>query len=204
MLKESMNAGDERREIEIKLAAPGVAWARRLLGRHGFRKQGSRLLQSDVVLDTARRRLQRAGALLRLRRSGTQAWLTYKGPASPGPHKNREELELALKGAAAAALEEVLARLGFRPTFRYEKYRTEFARPKEPGIVALDETPIGVYLELEGPPQWIDRTARRLGFQRGDYITATYAQLYLKHCRKTGRKPGDMLFNDSSDAPSPP
>jgi hypothetical protein len=34
----------------------------------------------------------------------------------------------------------------------------------------LDETPAGVFLELEGPSRWIDRTARRLGFAESDYL----------------------------------
>ena len=58
--------------------------------------------------------------------------------------------------------------------FRYEKYRTEFRQPRRAGVAMLDETPVGVYLELEGTPHWIDRTARRLGFQESDYITASY------------------------------
>lgn len=184
----------QRREVEIKLAAPGAVWARRLLRRHGFRPLERRALQSDVILDTASRRLRRAGSLLRLRRSGSRTWLTYKGPAAPGRHKSREELELELAGAEAATLERVLTRLGFRPWFRYQKYRTPFAARGSRGVVALDETPIGVFLELEGPPNWIDRTARRLGFGKPDYITETYADLYRAHCRERGRKVRDMVF----------
>ncbi len=192
------------RETEVKLAVADAARARSLLERHGFRRCGPRMLQSDVVFDTARHRLRRSGALLRLRRSGSRAWATYKGPASPGRHKSREELELPLKGCEVAAFEQLLGRLGFRPTFRYEKYRTEFTRPSEPGVIALDETPIGVYLELEGPADWIDRTASGLGFQPRDYITATYADLYLKHCRRLGHKPVDMLFKSSQQAAPAP
>ena len=29
----------------------------------------------------------------------------------------------------------------------------------EPGVIELDETPAGDFLELEGPPEWIDATA---------------------------------------------
>jgi adenylate cyclase class 2 len=58
----------------------------------------------------------------------------------------------------------------------------------------LDETPVGVYLELEGTPHWIDRTARRLGFQENQYITDSYARIYLDWCGANGRTPGDMTF----------
>jgi adenylate cyclase class 2 len=90
-------------------------------------------------------------------------------------------------------LAAILARLGFERMFRYEKYRTEFRRGRT-GVVTLDETPIGTYLELEGEPTWIDRTARLLGFTEADYITLSYGQLYLDRCARQGSKAGDMVF----------
>jgi len=189
-----MGEGLGPREVEIKLAVRSAAWARRQLASKGFRSLHKRTLQRDVVLDSPTGTLRRAGALLRLRRAGGAAWITYKGPAAPGRHKNREELELRLSARAAAQLEQILGRLGFRAVFRYEKYRTEFGQAGRSGVVALDETPIGVFLELEGTPRWIDRTARKLGFTESHYITATYAELYLEDCRRRGHKPADMLF----------
>jgi len=88
----------------------------------------------------------------------------------------------------------ILERLRYRPVFRYEKYRTEFREPRRAGTIVLDETPIGVYLELEGTPAWIDRTARRLGFAHEDYITASYGRLYVEWCRQHRCKPADMVF----------
>ena len=67
--------------------------------------------------------------------------------------------------------------------------------PGAPGLkIELDETPVGLYLELEGPVAAIDRGARLLGYDRKDYMTDTYGSLYLAACRRQGRKPGDMLF----------
>jgi len=189
-----MRRRGEHREVEIKLRVAGAAQARRLLEQHGFRRLGPRVLQDDAILDTAGGRLRKAGVLLRLRRAGKRAALTYKGRAAAGRYKDREEIELALEGAAAARLERLFERLGLRPVFRYQKRRSEYGRPGRPGLIALDETPIGVFLELEGPPAWIDRTARRLGFSAADYITRTYAELYCEHCRRQGRRPGNMLF----------
>jgi len=194
-----MKPGIVRREVEIKLPVPSAASARRLLARHGFRLAHRRTLQSDTVWDDPSGRLRRSGVLLRLRQAGRRAWLTYKGPALPGRHKDREELEQPLASQATALLTAVLERLGFRPVFRYQKYRTEYRPQRGAGLVALDETPIGVFLELEGDPDWIDRTARRLGFSPADYITATYADLYLGHCRRLGRRPGDMVFAGTAE-----
>ncbi|MGC8793623.1 MAG: class IV adenylate cyclase [Bryobacteraceae bacterium] len=192
-----MGREGRRREVEIKLVLESAAAARRLLARAGFRCVHRRTLQDDAVFDDAAGRLRRAGLLLRLRRSDRGAWLTFKGPAATGRHKEREELETPLAPAAADVLGEILARLGFRVSFRYQKYRTEYARPGEKGIAALDETPIGVFLELEGPPSWIDRTARKLGFTPDRYLTATYAELYLDHCKRHRLKPGHLMFRDT-------
>jgi adenylate cyclase class 2 len=86
----------------------------------------------------------------------------------------------------------ILERLGFKAAFRYEKYRAEYTDGK--GVATVDETPIGLYLELEGAPSWIDRTARALGFRRADYITASYYGLYREYCERRGEAVGDMVF----------
>ena len=117
---------------------------------------------------------------------------TFKGPPLAARHKTREELEVNLSSAATCGL--ILQRLGYQPAFRYEKYRTEYRLPGTSGIATLDETPIGVYLELEGSPRWIDRMARRLGFREQDYITASYGRLYLEWCAARQATPGHMVF----------
>jgi adenylate cyclase class 2 len=179
-------------ETEIKLAVPGVEPARGLLRRAGFRVHKRRLFEDNVILDTPGRKLRQAGTLLRLRRAGRAVILTFKGKATSGRHKSREEWEVEL--GDDTAFTAIAERLGFEPAFRYQKYRTEYRQPGRSGIATLDETPIGIYLELEGSPAWIDRTARRLGFGDRDYITASYGRLYLEWCQERGREPADMVF----------
>lgn len=58
----------------------------------------------------------------------------------------------------------------------------------------LDETPIGVFLELEGPKRVIDRAANKLGYAKSDYLTVSYLELYGSDCLMQGRKPGNMVF----------
>lgn len=188
-----MRAGSKpanHREIEVKLRLPGAAAGRRLLRRAGFRLAKRRVLEANTIFDTSAWVLGRAGLLLRLRQCGGQAWLTFKGRAETGRHKSREELEVELRDPATFA--RILSRLGFEPVFRYQKYRTEFRQGD--GAAMLDETPIGDYLELEGEPEWIDAMAARLGFSVSDYITATYAGLYVGFRRQHPGSPADMLF----------
>jgi len=181
-----------RHEIEIKLALPDAAAGRRLLRAAGFRITKRRVFEANTLFDTALGALSATGRLLRVREAGPRGILTYKGAAVAGKYKDREELEVEVSDPRR--LIEMLVRLDFIPTFLYEKYRTEYRRPGESGLATLDETPIGVYLELEGAPGWIDRNARRLGFAESDYSTASYGGLYADYCRTHGLRLANMTF----------
>lgn len=163
-------------EIEIKLRLDSPAKARTLLRRHGFRVIAPRVFEKNIVLDDERNSLRARSLLLRLREAGRTTTCTFKGPESPGRHKRRIEHEFTL--ARLDSCLAIFAALGYHQTWHYEKFRTEFARPGERGHATLDETPVGVFIELEGPARWIDRTAKDLGFSRDSWITASYARLY--------------------------
>ncbi len=167
---------------------------RRVLRQAGFRIDKPRILESNTLFDNSKRGLRKHGRLLRLRRVGPHRILTYKGPSEPSRYKKRREIEIDL--GDGAGLDEIFTHMGYRAVFRYEKYRTEYVKPRGEGKVLLDETPIGNFLEIEGPPRWIDRTARQLGFKHGDYITRSYGYLYLAYCRERRIRPKDMLFAD--------
>jgi len=188
-----MSAGKPGREVEIKLRMRDAAEGARLLAEAGFRVRRRRLLESNVLYDTSDGSLRRVGKLLRVRRVGGETILTYKGPGEPGKHKVREEIELGI--SSAEPCDAIMKRLGFAPSFRYEKYRTEFDPPGGGGIAMLDETPIGTFLELEGDPDWIDRTAALLGFPESAYITASYARLHLERLSERGEPLTHMLFD---------
>ncbi|HEY9141851.1 MAG TPA: class IV adenylate cyclase [Bryobacteraceae bacterium] len=179
-------------ETEIKLAVPDVLAARRLLRKAGFRVSRRRVFEANTVFDTAERTLRQANLLLRVRETRGADTFTFKGAPLAAKHKTREELEVTLSSAATCGL--ILQRLGYQRAFRYEKYRTEFRLPGVSGVATLDETPIGVYMELEGSPRWIDWTARRMGFREQDYITASYGRLYLEWCTARKAEPGHMVF----------
>jgi adenylate cyclase class 2 len=179
-------------ENEIKLKVSDVVSAKRMLYRAGFRVYKRRLFEDNAVFDTPQQALRGSDSLLRLRVAGGQAVVTFKGKQTESKHKSREELET--KVADAAMTRRIFERLGFEQRFRYQKYRTEYKQPGKSGVATLDETPIGVYVELEGAPDWIDRTAKRLGFSESDYITLSYGRLYLEFCETRRRKPGDMVW----------
>lgn len=177
-------------ETEIKLRAHDGILAQ--IEALGYRICTPREREADQLYDRAGE-LRGSGKVLRLRKRGERCTLTYKGPAQRAPHKSREEIEVDVTDGAA--FEVVLARLGYQPGFRYEKYRTTFCIPGEAGIITVDETPAGNFLELEGPGEWIDTTALQLGYSQAEYITESYASLWRKYCETNPQAvPSAMLF----------
>ena len=83
--------------------------------------------------------------------------------------------------------EAILAGLGYVRVFRYQKYRETF-RWRDVEIV-VDETPIGTFVEIEGPVATIHEAARALGREPRDYIADSYAALFA-----AAGGTGDMVF----------
>jgi len=185
-------------ETEIKLEVRDPQALKRRLREVGFRPVQARHFESNAVFDYPDHRLWKAHRLLRLRLAGGQWTLTLKAaPDRSHPYKVRSETDIRIK--EGSLLPEVLETLGLREAFRYDKYRTVYARGagsrKAAGpTLVYDETPIGNYLELEGPQRWIDQVARELGYSRKDYITASYGSLYRRRCQALDVKPGNMVF----------
>jgi adenylate cyclase, class 2 len=137
----------------------------------------------------------------------TRALLTFKSPpeqlaigaVSPSNrrYKIREETELIVTDAAA--LQKIFEGLGLKGWFQYEKFRTAYRLPARQSwakglVIDLDETPIGTFVELEGPGPAIDQAAHQLGFSPRDYITKNYLVLYLDDCKRQNLPPTHMLF----------
>jgi adenylate cyclase class 2 len=91
-------------------------------------------------------------------------------------------------------MDAILQALGYRPSFAYEKFRSEWSDGQ--GQVVLDHTPIGDIAEIEGKSRWIDRTARALGVDSKNYITKSYGELFLDWKRSTKSKATNMTFRE--------
>lgn len=181
-------------ETEIKLRVDSIARIEQLLTGLGFSITKARVFEINLVFDTPDGALRREQKLLRLRQAGSDYSITFKGPPEiGGRHKSRPEAESNFSDFAQ--MHDILEGLGFSVAFRYEKYRTEYSGQDKSGVVTVDETPIGDFLELEGDPDFIDATAHALGFSQSDYITASYGKLYLDCCAEQGVEPGNMVFS---------
>ena len=177
-------------EREVKLRFDNAAAAKETVLSAGASPLRGRRLQDDRLFDTDDGLLRRRRSALRIRREPGAAILTFKGPVQPAVVKTREEFETGVVDAEVMA--RVLEELGFYVWFRYEKYREEFTLGD--AVIAIDETPVGTFVEIEGSHQAIEATARALGRGPSDYILDSYRNLFLKQCEQRGVPVTDMLF----------
>jgi adenylate cyclase, class 2 len=199
------------------------------LGAKPMDAKRPRVLETNLIFDTPDGGLAKHGQLLRIRKETpvkdklsskakkTEAGrtvLTFKSPpeelaigdATPSGdrrHKVREEIETEL--IDGETLRRIFEGLGLRGWFRYEKYRTTYVLPGRHSwakglLIELDETPIGTFVELEGPGEAIDRAARELGYSHKDYVLKNYLVLYLDECKRMGRQPTHMEFGAKKSA----
>ena len=206
------------RETEIKLPVRDVKTFERKLKRLGGRTVGAgsgRVHEFNTIFDTPEGGLAKHGQLLRIRTETPQgsgkkpktlrAVLTFKQPVMHGVDeqgarfKVRDETEVEL--VEAEPIKKIFEGLGMRGWFSYEKYRTTWklgasARWAKELLIEIDETPVGTFVELEGPPEAIDRAAAELGYSRKEYLQKNYLTLYAEDCRRRGVSPGNMLFSE--------
>ena len=178
-------------EREVKLRFESAEEARSAIVAAGATPLLGRRLQEDALLDTGDAQLGARQCTLRVRIECGKSRLTFKGPVQPGVVKIREELETVI--GDGHILLRVLGELGFRVWFRYEKYREEFAY--EDVIVAIDETPVGVFVEVEGSEAGIRSMAHALDRSPDDYLVDSYRELFLQHAQAFGLTGTDMVFD---------
>jgi len=177
-------------EIEIKFKVGDLRVLARKLRAEGFRLVTKRTHEMNTLYDLPGEVLRKRNQLLRIRKYGSEWTLTCKRGTIRGRHSSRLELETKVEDGQA--LDAILRALGYSPSFRYEKFRAEWSDGK--GHVVVDETPIGNFCEIEGPPRWIDAAAKKLGVSPKDYITKNYATLFADWKQETGSLAEEMTF----------
>ena len=187
-----------RKEIEIKLRYPTVDEARRAIDALGATLVEDRVFEDNVLWDTPEGTLRAATQMLRLRRRGDKVILTHKSnPSRETAHKVWEEHETAVDDFEQ--MRRILELLGYRPSWRYQKYRSRLTLD---GLeFCLDETPLGCFVELEGSPEAIDTAAARMGKGIDDYIALSYRELF-DEARERGEIGSENLMVD--DRPPAP
>jgi adenylate cyclase class 2 len=182
-------------ETEIKFRVDDPGKLAEKLHEAGFREQTPRTFESNVLFDTPDRKMRARTEILRIRNYGGKWIVTHKRLPDVGPgedaHKHRIETETEV--ADGNVLAEVFQSIGLVAAFRYEKWRSEWTDRE--GHCVIDETPIGVFAELEGTPHWIDGTAARLGVNRSEYLTLSYGRLFEQWCAEHKCPATDLTFS---------
>jgi len=181
-------------ETEIKFRVADSAALESRLAEIGFHLVTPRSFESNTLYDTPDRQLRVKRELVRIRNYAGHWLLTHKRVPDSGVgedrHKHRVETETELSDGAALA--EVFGSVGLVPVFRYEKWRAEWADSS--GHCVVDETPLGVFAELESPADWIDIVAEQLNVAPADMLTLSYGRLFEQWREQTGSAAEDLTF----------
>ena len=192
-------------ETEIKVWLHNPEEFRAQIRALGAKMLTSRHFEDNFVLDSPDGFLRSRACLLRVRKTNERESVTFKGPPMPSLlFKSREELETNVE--SAKTMLEIFERLGLTVWFRYQKFREEYMVASEPGPegeirLAVDQTPIGDFAELEGSEDAIRVVANKLGFEESQYLRESYYALYAAFCRARGQEPGMMVFPESPGRP---
>jgi adenylate cyclase class 2 len=186
-------------EIELKLPVSDPAGLQSRLLKLGFHIDTPRTFEHNTLYDTPSRDLRARTEILRIRQYGNTYTVTHKGLADPhsAPDSSRYKVRIETETTVAdgPTLASIFEHLGYAPAFVYEKYRTEWSHSAEPGAhVVVDETPIGTYAELEGSPDWIERTLAQLSIDPATCLTDSYGKLFLDWKQRTGSTAENLTF----------
>ena len=180
-------------EQEMKIPAVDLDPVRDRLRARGGRLLIPRALEDNWVLDDAQGALARSGRLLRVRRAGPSCWLTLKEPGSFHEGvKSRVEIETPVESAERTLA--ILAGLGFQPVRRYQTRRETWSLDRI--IVALDETPAGNFVEVEGPSEHLAAAAGDLGLDPRSAVQGTYLDVWTAYRALHPAAPADMVFSE--------
>ena len=181
-------------ETEVKFRVADAGQIELQLAAAGFHLDTPRSFESNTLYDTSTRELRSKHELVRIRNYAGSWLLTHKRIPDSGVgedrHKHRVETETTLSDGDALA--QVFVSVGLAPVFRYEKWRTEWSDAQ--GHCVIDETPLGVFAELEGPSDWIDRMTVTLGVALEEQLTLSYGRLFELWKAETGSSANDLTF----------
>lgn len=131
--------------------------------------------------------------VLRLRKD-TQARLTFKGPGVMEEDVLlRKEIEVVVSDFEAT--QRLLEALGYQVVMMYEKFRANYLLGSL--VMSVDETPLGLFVELEGEsPAQVRHAAKTLGFDWEARINLSYSALLNLFNQNTSHNFRDLSFEN--------
>lgn len=130
--------------------------------------------------------------VLRLRKD-TQARLTFKGPGIMQEEVLlRKEIEVEVSDFDTT--KRLLEALGYQVVMMYEKFRANYLMDSL--VLSVDETPLGLFVELEGEsPEQVHQAALRLGLDWDARINLSYSALLNLFNHSTANSFRDLSFD---------
>ena len=185
-------------EIEVKFIVADVARVRTRLLELGATSRGE-VFETNCRYDDHAGRLQAANCLLRLRRD-RQALLTFKRPRQEkgAEFKIHDEFEVVVEDFEG--MHRILTAMGFLCVQIYEKRREVFKLADV--MVCVDCLPFGDFIEIEGQPEGIRETARRLQFPWKRRILTNYLHIFETLRRYLNLAFRDLTFDNIETVPS--
>ncbi len=188
------------KEIEAKFLVRDLAAYQRKILRLGARCVRERMHERNVRFDTPEQGLAGRLQVLRLRRDD-RILLTYKAPGAGDERMERVEIEVQVSDFTR--MRALLEALGYQVSLEYEKFRTNLLFGDV--HISLDETPLGAFVEIEGPHGLeIKEAAGRSGLEWSNRITDSYAELFNKASRSLGLAFRDLTFDNFAGLEVPP
>lgn len=123
------------------------------------------------------------GATLRLRKIGDFTVLTYKEKVK-SDEGTKQKIEYETIVSDVEAMEQIIERLGYRLTAVYEK-RRKYWKLNDVEVV-LDELPFGLFMEIEGTIEGIDKAEKKLGLKDAEREPRGYPRLTVKYGKTNG------------------
>jgi len=180
-----------KKEIELKFKIDGPGLIRRKLKEAGVKFVG-KAFERTIKFDTPNDILFKNGKFLRLR-TGFKNVITLKIKIKSEDKKFKEREEIELEISDLEKMKKILENLGFTKKLIMEKYREKY----ELGDVeiVIDKLPkMGNFIEIEGSKKAIQKTAKILGLNLKEGITATYWGLWEDYRQKHGLKEENIIF----------
>jgi adenylate cyclase class 2 len=143
---------------------------------------GDPVVQTDQYFAHPVRDFAATDEALRIRRVGTDNWVTYKGAKVDSTSKTRQEIELPLPAGpeGAAQFAAMLCRLGFQPVATVTKQRRHAEFPWQGRVceLALDSVEgLGHFVEIEFSASQADLAQARESMQAlGEHLGLTESE----------------------------
>lgn len=188
-------------EIEVKFLLADYSALMQKISDLQLPCSQERIHEFNLRYDSPDGRLVAQRQVLRLRKD-TQARLTFKGPGIMEEDVlTRKEIEVVVSDFDAT--NRLLQALGYQVIMMYEKFRANYQMDNL--VLSVDETPLGLFIELEGEsPAQVRKAADALGLDWDARINLSYSALlniFNQSSRYTFRDLSYAAFQDIKVTP---